>query len=426
MMEDSMVAATTHGAPEYATARELGLMVGSPPPPESRVNRGNWLFPPYNRWAFSHMTELMPCAEVSRGAAAVRPLPEQLLDASALEAVAVTDHTGTPRPLAEMLRRTYSDALLVLHHGHLVYERYDNDLAPDQRHLLASVTKSFTGLLTLMAIDDGLVDPDRPPTDYVPALAGSGFADTTVQQVLDMVVEMEWDELEWLGDDPDPAQEEAQFLKFLRATGSWVDRAHDPGWGVWDFARTLEQRGTPGRRFQYLTPATDVLGWILTAVHGQSYVQTLSERIWSRIGAERSAMILLDPTGTPVTSGGLNVTARDLARFGQLLLDGGRFGEDQVVPTRVVDELRAGGDVAAFARAPEVAHMTGWSYRAQWWIVPGGRPSAWGVCGQILWIDHERDLVIVRLASAPDAVDATRDVDESAICDAVTDFIDTL
>lgn len=418
--------APVKAVPEFATARELGLMTGYPPPPEARVNRGNWLFAPYNRWAFSHMTELMPCAEISRGTGAVRPLPENRLDAVALEAAPVVDHAGVTRPLGELLSRTYSDALLVLHHGHLVYERYDNDLAPDQRHLLASVTKSFTGLLMLLAIEEGLVDPGRSPADYVPALAGTGFADATVQQVLDMVFEMEWDELEWLENDADPAQEEAQFLKFLRATGSWVDEAHDPGWGVWDFTRTLRPRGTPGHRFQYLTPATDVLGWILTMVHGQSYVKTLSERIWSRIGAEHSGMLLLDPTGTPVTSGGLNVTARDLARFGQLVLDGGRRDGELVWPERVVAELRAGGDTEAFARSPEVAHMAGWSYRAQWWVVPGGRPSAWGVCGQILWVDHERDLVIVRLASAPDAVNSDRDVDESAICEAVTAFVDTL
>ncbi len=401
-------------------------MVGCPPPREARVNRGNWLFPPYNRWAFSHMTELMPCAEVSRGSGEVRELPERSGHVEALEALPVVDHTGTARPLREMLERTYSDALLVLHHGHLLYERYDNDLAPDQRHLLASVTKSFTGFLMLLAIHDGLVDPDRSPADYVPALAGSGFAGATVQQVLDMVFEMEWDELEWLGDDPDPGQEEAQFLKFLRATGSWVDNAHDPGWGVWDFTRTLTPRGTPGRRFQYLTPATDVLGWILTMVHGQSYVQTLSERIWSRIGAERSGMLLLDPTGTPVTSGGLNVTARDLARFGQLVLEGGRRGDEVVWPEQVIDQLRAGGDVEAFARSPESAHMAGWSYRGQWWVAPGGRPTAWGVCGQILWVDHANDLVIVRLASAPDAVNAERDTDESAICEAITSYIETL
>ena len=65
--------------------------------------------------------------------------------------------------------------------------------------------------------------------------------------------------------------------------------------------------------------------------------------------------------------------------------------------------------------------MEGWSYRAQWWVTPQGHPTAWGVCGQMLWIDHDAGLVLAGLASAPDSVDSTRDVDETALCEAVLD-----
>lgn len=90
-----------------------------------------------------------------------------------------------------------------------------------------------------------------------------------------------------------------------------------------------------------------------------------------------------------------------------------------MVPPDVIETLRAGGDADAFARCPETTHMEGWSYRAQWWVTPDGCPTAWGVSGQILWVDHHADLVLVRLASAPDAVDSSRDVDEQALVDAV-------
>jgi CubicO group peptidase (beta-lactamase class C family) len=403
----------------FASARELGLMIGTPPERPARVTRGNWFYPPYNRWAFSHMSEVAPSAAVSRGTGPVRELPYRLADAARVEAVTCCDHAGVERTVGEMLGRTWSDALVVLRGGEIVYERYDNDLGPDQLHLLASVTKSFTGTLALIAIDEGVLDPGRPAVDYVPELAQGVFADTTVQQVLDMLVAAEWDELDWLGHEAGPEVEDSLFLRFLRRSGTWVDRMHEPDEGLLDFAATLAKSGEHGETFMYLTPATDVLGWLLARASGTSYVDLLAERIWSRIGAEHPARILLDPIGTPVASGGLNATARDLARFGQLLLDGGRVGEEQVLPPSVVTTLRGGGDPAAFARCPDVTHMPGWSYRAQWWVTPDGQPTAWGVCGQILWIDHEADLVLARLASAPESVDSARDVDEAALCEAV-------
>jgi len=407
------------GTDPYASARELGLMIGTPPPPGARVTRGNWFYAPHNRWAFSNMTQIAPTAEVSRGSGPVRALPERLADPAVVEALPVVDHEGVTRTVGEVMRRTWGDAMVVLKKGELVYERYDNDLQPDQLHLLASVTKSFTGLLALIAIEEGLLDPDRPAVDYVPELAAGVFADTTVQQVLDMVVAAQWDELDWLAHEAGPEQEDSLFLRFLRRSGTWVDSQHETDEGLLDFAATLQKTGEHGHTFMYLTPATDVVGWLLARVYDRPYVELLAEKVWSRIGAEHSARMLLDPIGSPVASGGLNATARDLARFGQLILDHGRMGDEQVVPESVVRELRAGGDVAAFARCPDVAHMEGWSYRAQWWVTPQGHPTAWGVCGQILWVDHEHDLVLARLASAPDTVDSTRDVDETALCEAL-------
>jgi CubicO group peptidase (beta-lactamase class C family) len=405
----------------YATAREHGLMVGTPPPPHARVTRSNWFFAPHNRWAFSNMTLLAPSAEISRGTGPVVPLPARLCDPGEVESLVATDHAGTQRVVADLLRRTWSDALLVVKDDHIVYERYDNDLRPDQLHLLASVTKSFTGLLVLLAIENGRLDQDRAAVHYVPELTGGVFADATVRQILDMVVAAEWDELGWLEHDAAPGREDSLFLRFLRRSGTWVDAKHEPDEGLLEFAATLQKSGEHGEAFMYLTPATDVLGWILARVYDVSFVQLLSERIWSRIGAEHPARMLLDPIGSPVASGGLNTTARDLARFGQMILHDGRVGSDQVVPASVVATLRGGGDRAAFARCPEVEHMPGWSYRAQWWITPNGTPTAWGVSGQMLWVDHDAGVVLVRLGSAPDAVNADRETDEAALCEAVID-----
>ena len=231
------------GTDPYASARELGLMIGTPPPPGARVTRGNWFYAPHNRWAFSNMTQIAPTAEVSRGSGPVRALPERLADPAVVEALPVVDHEGVTRTVGEVMRRTWGDAMVVLKKGELVYERYDNDLQPDQLHLLASVTKSFTGLLALIAIEEGLLDPDRPAVDYVPELAAGVFADTTVQQVLDMVVAAQWDELDWLAHEAGPEQEDSLFLRFLRRSGTWVDSQHETDEGLLDFAATVYNGG---------------------------------------------------------------------------------------------------------------------------------------------------------------------------------------
>jgi CubicO group peptidase (beta-lactamase class C family) len=264
------------GGDPYASARQLGLMIGTPPPPEGRVTRGNWFYAPHNRWAFSNMTLIAPTAEISRGSSPIRPLPDRLVDPAVIEALPVTDYDGVARTVGELLHRTWSDALVVLKNGELVYERYDNDLRPDQLHLLASVTKTFTGVLTLIAIEDGLLDPDRPAVDYVPELAAGVFADTTVQQVLDMVVAAEWDELDWLAHEAGPEQEDSLFLRFLRRSGTWVDSQHETDKGLLEFAAELQKSGEHGETFMYLTPATDILGWQLSRFHDRPYDEVLS------------------------------------------------------------------------------------------------------------------------------------------------------
>lgn len=159
------------------------LMRGFPPPAEMQVTLANWREPPYNRWAFRHVRQLVPSAAVSRGEGpALPPAPRDL------SSVAFVDKGGSEVSVDQMLAATYTDGFVVLQDGHLVAEAYDNGLTPDRPHILMSVTKSVAASLTGILADRGLLDPDALIVDLLPEVAGSAYGDATIRHLLDMTV----------------------------------------------------------------------------------------------------------------------------------------------------------------------------------------------------------------------------------------------
>jgi CubicO group peptidase (beta-lactamase class C family) len=144
-----------------ATAAELGLMSGAPPfAPERLVTLANWQDPPFNRWAFQHVAELIPTVSISRWGGDVWELPHDERDLSAIRVHA----DGLAKPLDAFLERTYTDGLVILHGGRIVDERYFNGMAPDSRHLLMSVSKSITSAVCGVLVARGLLAPDAAVT----------------------------------------------------------------------------------------------------------------------------------------------------------------------------------------------------------------------------------------------------------------------
>lgn len=118
----------------------------------------------------------------------------------------------------------------------------------------------------------------------------------------------------------------------------------------------------------------------------------------------------VDSTGTPFAGGGLSTGLRDLARFGEMVRNGGVFDGRRILPEAVVDDIRRGGDRARFARAG-YRLLPGWSYRSMWWVTHNahGAFMARGVHGQALYIDPAAEMVIARFASNPVAANAASD-----------------
>jgi CubicO group peptidase (beta-lactamase class C family) len=377
----------------------LGWMQGFPPPPDKLITHtpGTDRFP-RNRWLFSHIRELVPTASVWRGAGPASALPRAERD---IGAVAFTDVDGTRRTFDEMLALTYTDGILVMHKGKVIYERYFGALDGHTPHIAMSVTKSFVGTLAAMLAADGKLDPAAPVTRYLPELAGTAYGDATVRQVMDMTIGVRYSE--------DYANPKAEVWDYARAGGMLGRPAGYSGPGsFYDFLKTLQKEGDHNAVFAYKTVNAEVLAWIVRRASGQSLAKLLSERIWQPMGAEQDAYFTVDSIGTESGGGGLNTTLRDLARFGETIRGNGRFNGKQIIPASVVADIRGGGDRDQFARSASAPVLPGWSYRDMWWVSHDshGMFQAAGIHGQRIYIDPKAELTIVRYASHPVAGNA--------------------
>ncbi len=379
-------------SPDATDPVKLGLMAGFPPPQDKIVTLATVLKFPNGRWAFHHMRELGATAQVWRGDGTPAPLRERLLDLGTLP---FADDQGARITLADWQRATFTDGLLVLHKGRVVYRQHYSGMAPHQPHSLWSMSKSLTGLLATMLIKEGAIDPAALVTKYLPELKDSAWADATVQQTLDMTTGVSYRE-----DFRDPSSGIFQYLHaagLLPAPAAYAGPRTIP-----DLLVTLKKEGEHGAGFRYKTVDTEVLGWLLQRVTGKSYAALLSERLWSRIGAQDDGYVWVDPIGTQITSVGFSATLRDLGRLGETMRTGGRSGGRQVIAASVIEEIRKGADVEKF-RASGQAMRAGYSYHNQWWVPhdADGSFEMKGLNGQHMHINPAAELVIVKLSSHP-------------------------
>jgi CubicO group peptidase (beta-lactamase class C family) len=317
----------------------------------------------------------------------------------------------------ESLAVNFTDGIVILHQGKIVYERYYGCLAPGQRHAAMSLTKSFVGLLGEMLIAEGKLEADRYVRHYIPELTTSAFGDATVRQVLDMTTGLAYSE-NYADPKAEVWQHAAAGNPLPKPEGYTGPRTY------FEFLQTVRKEAEHGASFGYKTINTDVLGWLISRLTGQPLTDVLSERIWSRIGADLDAYFTVDSIGTPFAGGGLNAGLRDMARFGQMILNGGRFNGQQIVPEAVIRELASGGDQKAFATAGYTL-LEGWSYRGMWWITHNqhGALMARGVHGQSLYIDPKAEMVIARFASHPVAANAANDPTTLPAYQAVAEYL---
>lgn len=323
--------------------------------PARIVERGNSV------WAFDHTPQSLPETYVFNGA---------------------------QRDLGAFLDRTETTGLLVVHQGAITHEEYRQGADAASPFTSWSMAKSFLSALIGIAVDEGHIDSVRDPIGaYVPALAGSGYADVSIEDALTMSSGVGFDE------DYDNPLSDINML-FIRAMAMATP--------VEEIIAGLEQVRDPGTFNDYVSSDSMALGLVLQAATGMRVADYLSSRLWGPMGAEADASWSTDRTGREFALCCLNATLRDYARFGRLYLEGGARDGHQIVPA---------GWVAASV-TPEGAHLqpgdnpaSSWTfgYGYKWWLPedPQGDFTAIGVWGQYIYVDPARAVVIVKTSADP-------------------------
>lgn len=284
---------------------------------------------------------------------------------------------------ADYLKRTSATSLLVLRDDRIQFEAYYLGTGPDDLRISWSVAKSFLSALLGVALAEGAIDSlDDPVTKYAPALKGSAYDGATVRHVAHMASGVAFDE-NYL----DPFSD-IKMMGNEIALGGSLDAFT---------ARRDERAGAPGENWRYVSVDTHVLGMVIRGATGRSIADLMSEKIWSRIGAEADALYITDGEGVAFVLGGLNIRTRDYARFGRLILNDGAWEGEQVIPADWVRESTA--DTAPPPVSAGARRGQGYGY--QWWIPPNADDEfyAIGIYGQYIFIDRKARVVIVKTSA---------------------------
>ena len=373
------------------------IMQGHPVPKEWQLPEYDWDGPPWNRWSFHHIRELVTTVNVHRGPD-TWDLAEDVQD---IDGLAFDLADGTPTTWAGMLDRTYTDATLVWLDGRIIAESYWNGMARATPHIAFSVSKSITSAVAGTLVADGLLDPSAPVTGILPELAATAWNGATVQQVLDMTTGVAFDETYG---NPDSKV----FL--LDVAANWKPpypfmKPEETPRTTWELIlQMVDKEAEHGSRFEYRSIETDLLGHLMERVSGNRLADLTSDRLWAPMGAEQDGYFTVDKAGFPLADGGFNACLRDFARFGRLMLEDGRRDGRQVIPKSWIDDIRAGAH--GLANDDLRAFLPKGSYRNQFWIEDEDRPShlCLGIFGQHIYVNVSLGLVAVKLSSWPTAL----------------------
>src|SRR5712692_725235 len=356
-----------------------------PPSMRVQVTVENWdKGGPLSHWVYTHLSEVFPAAVVRRAGASV-DLPKQLQPE--IGRLVLKEDDGSSRTLDQFVNHGAVDGCIVLHAGKIVYEKYPT-IQPNDFHLIYSVTKAF--VLTTLAIleDKGRVDLQKPVENFLPELKGSAWSGIRLRDVADMRSGIEGNES---SNDAyrNPAHKQFQ----LEATLGWQPRtatnlpeAVRRG-DLLAFLGTLKREHKPGETWAYTSSNTAVIAEVISRVTGKSLADTISELLWSKIGAEHNALLAENERGFPVAHAGMAATLRDVARFGLLFTKNPAPGQPNVITEQIVRRIftSRGG-----ANEHGILPLT-----YQWDMLSDqGELVKGGWAGQLLYVNRDKNVVV--------------------------------
>ena len=347
----------------------------------------NWRSTPYSKWAFHHVREIIPTADIENKSGLVNNLSLDIQRFDDLNLELVMEETET-------------DAIVIAQNSSILFEKYNNGMSEKSPHILFSVSKSILGLIVGALIGNKTLNECDLIIKFVPELKMTAYSDATVRDLLDMRVGVKFDE------------------DYTATTGPIINYRYAANWNpvpvgveagdLKSFMGSLTERdGIHNDRFHYVSPNTDLLAWVCERASGIRYSDLISELLWTPLGAESSGYITVDRLGGMRAAGGVCFTTRDLARVGLMIGNYGYVNNKQIIPDFWIDDVIKNGSDSAWEKRigmDEFGNMP-MHYRSFWYVQKNGDPliHGLGIHGQYLFIDPKLNLSVAWFSSDNDA-----------------------
>ena len=347
----------------------------------------NWRSTPYSKWAFHHVREIVPTADIENKSGLVNNLSLDIQRFDDLNLELVMEETET-------------DAIVIAQNSSILFEKYNNGMSEKSPHILFSVSKSILGLIVGALIGNKTLNESDLIIKFVPELKMTAYADATVRDLLDMRVGVKFDE------------------DYTATTGPIINYRYAANWNpvpvgveagdLKSFMGSLTERdGIHNDRFHYVSPNTDLLAWVCERASGIRYSDLISELLWTPLGAESSGYITVDRLGGMRAAGGVCFTTRDLARVGLMIGNYGYVNNKQIIPDFWIDDIIKNGSDSAWEKRigmDEFGNMP-MHYRSFWYVQKNGDPliHGLGIHGQYLFVDPKLNLSVAWFSSDNDA-----------------------
>jgi len=372
-------------------------MKNFPNPYEGQVTLSNWRTAPFNSWAFHHVGEIIPSAPICNDPLSIQNLRTEKID---LKNIIIKRKSNSSIDYNQFLEVTHTDAIVILKSGVIIEEQYFSGMTLSSQHILMSVSKSLLGLLIGILIDQNLFKLDQLATDILPELEATAYKGASIRQLLDMRTGVAFEE--------DYLATHGKIIDYRKAT-NWNPAPKDePESDLRSFYSHLTGSDGPhGENFHYVSPNTDLLGWLIEKASGSRYVDLMEALIWKPMGATYPASMTVDRLGAPRVAGGMSSTARDLAIIGQLIINNGVHNNKQIVPSDWITDIKCNGNKQAWDKGNFAQYYPSidMHYRSKWYVERNGKNTrtifGLGVHGQNLFVDIEKELVIAKFSSQP-------------------------
>ena len=373
------------------------IMKGSPPPIEYQVTLDNWRKYPFNSWSFVNVRNLIPTSPIYNNPDKEVILQKQLIDIDDL----VIDHKNTSYKLKEIFKICDTDAFLVMHKGKIKFEFYDKFTRFNTPHIIFSVSKSLTSLLTGILVEKKVININNYISHILPETKGTAYEDATVRNVLDMSIASGFIE-DYTG--------QAEIFKKYRSSTGWdlpETNSTQTVKGLHDFLSSMPKSNQKhGKKYHYCSPHSDLLGWIIERASGENYSKIMADLLFKKAGINHEANVTVDKWGASRAAGGISVSPYDLLLLSELVRNHGSNKNGQVIPAAWIEDFVNSKNNNSYLNQDNLERFPNGNYRSKWYQTgfKDNEYCAIGIHGQNIWINPQKEITIVRMSSASDPI----------------------